>query len=52
MRDWTRESHYAIHDLVARAIGNAVEDRFWNEHNFVFRREDGLYYHGKGATPS
>lgn len=27
-------------------------DRFWNEHNFVFRRDDGLYYHAKGATPS
>ncbi len=52
VRDWTRASHYAIHDLVARKIGNAVADRFWNEHNFVFRREDGLYYHGKGATPS
>lgn len=52
VRDWTKASHYAIHDLVARKIGNAVEDRFWNEHNFVFRRDDGLYYHGKGATPS
>lgn len=27
-------------------------DRFWNEHNFVFRRSDGLFYHGKGATPA
>ena len=52
VRDWTKASHYALHDLVARRIGNAVADRFWNEHNFVFRREDGLYYHGKGATPS
>ena len=52
VRDWTKASHYALHDLVARRIGNAVEDRFWNEHNFVFRRDDGLYYHGKGATPS
>lgn len=52
VRLWTRESHYAIHDLVGRKLGNAVDDRFWNEHNFVFRRSDGLYYHGKGATPS
>ena len=52
VRDWTRASHFALHDRVARRLGNAVEDRFWNEHNFVFRREDGLYYHGKGATPS
>ncbi|MEH3147641.1 MAG: RtcB family protein [Methylobacterium frigidaeris] len=52
VREWTKASHFALHDLVARRIGNAVEDRFWNEHNFVFRRDDGLYYHGKGATPS
>lgn len=52
VREWTRESHYAIHDLAARKLGNKVEARFWNEHNFVFRRADGLYYHGKGATPS
>jgi len=26
-------------------------DRFWNEHNFIFER-DGLYLHGKGATPA
>jgi tRNA-splicing ligase RtcB len=52
VRVWTRESHYAIHNAAARMLGNAVEDRFWNEHNFVFRRDDGLYYHGKGATPS
>ena len=30
----------------------SVKDRFWNEHNFVFRRSDGLFYHGKGATPA
>lgn len=52
VREWTRESHYAIHDLAARRLGNKVEARFWNEHNFVFRRSDGLFYHGKGATPS
>jgi tRNA-splicing ligase RtcB len=27
-----------------------VEQRFWNEHNFVFKAGD-LYYHAKGATP-
>lgn len=52
VREWTRESHFTIHDLVARKIGNAVVDRFWNEHNFVFQKSDGLFYHGKGATPS
>lgn len=52
VRTWTRDSHYAIHDLTAAAIGNKVVDRFWNEHNFVFRKSDGLFYHGKGATPN
>ena len=27
-----------------------MQDRFWNEHNFVFRDGD-LFYHAKGATP-
>ncbi|GJD45848.1 hypothetical protein AFCDBAGC_3725 [Methylobacterium cerastii] len=54
VRVWTRESHYAIHDLARAQLGieALVVDRFWNEHNFVFRRADGLFYHGKGATPS
>lgn len=52
IRLWTRENHFAIHDTVARQIGNKVRARSWNEHNFVFRRSDGLFYHAKGATPS
>jgi RNA-splicing ligase RtcB len=52
VREWTKASHFVLHDLAARRIGNAVADRFWNEHNFVFQRSDGLFYHGKGATPS
>lgn len=49
--DWTRASHFAIHDLVAERMGVSVRDRWWNEHNYVFRRSDGLFYHAKGATP-
>jgi RNA-splicing ligase RtcB len=49
--NWTEASHFAIHDLVAARLGIAVRDRWWNEHNFVFRRSDGLFYHAKGATP-
>lgn len=45
-------NHMVLHDAIQRMIGNSVVDRFWNEHNFVFRRSDGLYYHAKGATPS
>ena len=32
--------------------GCKLRDRFWNEHNFVFRKSDGLFYHAKGATPA
>ncbi len=51
-RLWTKANHHAIHDLAAAKLGNSVVDRFWNEHNFVFRKADGLFYHGKGATPN
>lgn len=52
IRAWTKSNHTAVHALVAGSLGLKVADRFWNEHNFVFRRSDGLFYHGKGATPS
>jgi tRNA-splicing ligase RtcB (3'-phosphate/5'-hydroxy nucleic acid ligase) len=52
VRRWTKANHNAIHHLTAARIGNAIADHFWNEHNFVFRRADGLFYHGKGATPN
>lgn len=52
IREWTKASHFAIHDLAAGRLSATVADRFWNEHNFVFRRDDGLFYHGKGATPA
>ncbi len=52
IRAWTKASHFAIHDLVSSAIGLRPRDQFWNEHNFVFRKSDGLFYHAKGATPA
>lgn len=52
IRLWTKANHYAIHDLIADALGLKPVDRFWNEHNFVFRKTDGLFYHAKGATPA
>jgi RNA-splicing ligase RtcB len=52
IRLWTKANHYAIHDLIAEALGLKPVDRFWNEHNFVFRRTDGLFYHAKGAIPA
>ncbi len=52
IRKWTKANHNAIHQATIEAarIGD-VGERFWNEHNFVFKRGD-LYYHGKGATPA
>ncbi|SHN12044.1 RtcB family protein [Roseibium suaedae] len=52
IRQWTKENHFAIHDMAAEKLSAKVSDRFWNEHNFVFRKSDGLFYHGKGATPA
>ena len=52
IRAWTKANHFAIHDRVADALGAKVADRFWNEHNFIFRKSDGLFYHAKGATPA
>jgi RNA-splicing ligase RtcB len=52
VRTWTKKNHFAIHDAVARHLAAKVKDRFWNEHNFVFRKSDGLFYHAKGATPA
>jgi hypothetical protein len=52
VRAWTKANHFAIHDAIAQALGLKRVHRFWNEHNFVFRRSDGLFYHAKGATPA
>ena len=50
IREWTKQNHISIHDETARKAGAKVENRFWNEHNFVFKEND-LFYHAKGATP-
>lgn len=52
IRLWTKENHFAIHDAICEKIGGKRSNRWWNEHNFVFQRSDGLFYHAKGATPS
>lgn len=52
IRRWTKANHFAIHDAVAKYTNQKVKDRFWNEHNFVFQKSDGLFYHAKGATPA
>ncbi len=50
IREWTKQNHAIIHDEVAKCTGTKIENRFWNEHNFVFKEND-LFYHAKGATP-
>jgi RNA-splicing ligase RtcB len=55
IRRWTKSNHFTIHNAVAKEIGAKDKDRFWNEHNFVFKREyEGktFFAHAKGATPA
>ncbi len=55
VRAWTKENHNCLHSLTVNAVKGSVHDRFWNEHNFVFREEkangDNVFWHAKGATP-
>jgi len=50
IRNWTKHNHNCIHDETAAILGLEVQNRYWNEHNFVFK-DDDLFYHAKGATP-
>jgi len=50
IRKWTKLNHEVLHDSTLHKIGIQPENRFWNEHNFVFKDGD-LFYHAKGATP-
>ena len=50
IRKWTKENHESIHNATLEKLQVEKQDRYWNEHNFVFRDGD-LFYHAKGATP-
>lgn len=50
VRMWTKMNHTTIHDATVHKLKTDIVDRFWNEHNFVFKDGD-LFYHAKGATP-
>lgn len=52
IRKWTKANHNFIHQRVCDWLDVKHKDRFWNEHNFVFKRDDRLFYHAKGATPA
>lgn len=50
VREWTKMNHTVLHDAISQQLNVDIVDRFWNEHNFVFKKGD-LFYHAKGATP-
>lgn len=50
VRKWTKQNHLVLHDVIAAKLSAPVLQRYWNEHNFVFRDGD-VFYHAKGATP-
>ena len=50
IRAWTKQNHTCLHDAIAERTNTVVQNRFWNEHNFVFRDGEN-FYHAKGATP-
>lgn len=52
IRAWTKANHNCLHQSVVDFLDVKIQDRYWNEHNFVFRKPDGLFYHAKGATPA
>lgn len=49
-REWTKENHRVLHDAALAELGISPDNRFWNEHNFVFA-DDDVFWHAKGATP-
>lgn len=50
VRAWTKLNHTTLHHATVEKLKRDPVDRFWNEHNFVFKEGD-LFYHAKGATP-
>ncbi|MCB0689890.1 MAG: RtcB family protein [Saprospiraceae bacterium] len=50
VREWTKLNHESIHQKTAQSLASDPLERFWNEHNFVFKDGD-QFYHAKGATP-
>lgn len=51
VREWTKVNHESLHDSIRNKVkGSVYSERFWNEHNFVFKKDD-VFYHAKGSTP-
>ncbi|MCI4669593.1 MAG: RtcB family protein [Bacteroidia bacterium] len=51
IRAWTKLNHQVLHDATMASFGGTLQKRFWNEHNFVFKDENDVFFHAKGATP-
>ena len=50
VRAWTKLNHEVLHNATVGLVKKDPTQRFWNEHNFVFKDGED-FYHGKGATP-
>lgn len=50
VREWTKLNHEVLHFWIREKVKYTSKLHFWNEHNFVFKKDD-LFYHAKGATP-
>jgi len=50
VRDWTKLNHEVIHQATIEKMKVDPMQRFWNEHNFIFKDGED-FYHAKGATP-
>lgn len=50
VRSWTKLNHEIIHNATSQSFKSEPLQRFWNEHNFVFKDGED-FYHAKGATP-
>lgn len=50
VRVWTKLNHEVLHNATAAKVKKDPTQRFWNEHNFVFKDGED-FYHAKGATP-
>ena len=50
IRNWTKLNHTCLHEATLEKLNLEAKNRYWNEHNFVFKKGD-LFYHAKGATP-
>lgn len=50
VREWTKLNHSVIHNTIKSRVSAPELENFWNEHNFVFKKDD-VFYHAKGSTP-